>query len=66
MFNTFLCDFFFIIGDVDITGYAVTLMAILHPHGKFSNKVLEKLECASKNIFEWLFDNTKKENPDKI
>ena len=41
-------------------------MAILHPHGKFSNKVLEKLECASKNIFEWLFDNTKKENPDKI
>ena len=33
--------------------------------GKFWNKVLENLECASRNIFEWFFHNAMEANPDK-
>ena len=43
----------------------VTLMTILHTHRKFSNKVLEKLECAFRNILKWFFNNAMKANPDK-
>ena len=32
---------------------------------KFSNKVLEKLKCAPRKIFEWFFNNAMKANPDK-
>ena len=41
----------------------VTLMT--YTHGKFPNKVLEKLECASRNIFEWFFNTAINKSPDK-
>ena len=40
-------------------------MTILHTLRKFPNKTLEKLECASRNIFEWFVNNAIKANPDK-
>ena len=35
-----------------------------YTRGNFPNKVLEKVECASRNIFEWFFNYAIKANPD--
>ena len=61
--NIFLCDLFFIIDDVDIASQAENNTQ--YTHRKRPNKVLEKLEYASRNIFEWFFNNTMKASPDK-
>ena len=55
---------FFISGNVDIASYD-RHDNTQHTHGEFPNMILEKLECASRNIFEWFFSNAMKVNPDK-
>ena len=55
---------FFIIDDVDVANYADD--SIPYSHRKCSNEVLQKLECASRNIFEWSFNNAIKTNKDKF
>ena len=54
---------FVVIDNVDVTSDADD--NTLYKHRKFPNKVLKKLECASRNIFEWSFHNTVKANPGK-
>ena len=49
---------FFIIDDVDVANYADD--NTLNTHEKFSDKILKTLECASRDIFEWFFNNTMK------
>ena len=63
LFNIFLCDLFFIIDHVDLASYGDDNTP--YTYGKVSNKVLEKLECASRNIFEWFFNNAVKANSDR-
>ena len=54
---------FCIIDDVDVATYADDNTP--YTHGKCPNKVLEKLEYASRNEFEWFFINAMKVNSDK-
>ena len=63
LFNIFLWDLFFIINDVDVASYADGNTP--YTHGKFLSKIFEKLECTSRDISEWFFNNTMKVNPDK-
>ena len=46
---------FFIIDHVDVASYAEDNNP--YTHGKIQNKILEKLEFASRNTFEWFFNN---------
>ena len=62
-FNIFLCNLFFIIDNVDIASYPDDNTS--YTNEKHSNKISEILECTSRNIFEWFFNNTMKANPDK-
>ena len=54
---------FFIIDDVDVASYADDNTPCTY--GKFPDKVLEKLDCASRNIFEWFSNNAMNANLDK-
>ena len=54
---------FFITDDVNVASYTDNNTSCTH--GKLPSKVLEKLECASRNIFEWLFNNAVKANLNK-
>ena len=47
-----------------LSTFQVTLMTILHTRGNFSIKILEKFECASRNIFKWFFNSAINANPD--
>ena len=60
--SKFLCDF--IIEDVEIASYAND--STPYSNRKFSNEVLQKLECGSRNIFKWFFNNAIKTNIDKF
>ena len=62
-FNIFLCDLFFIIDNVDIASYPDDNTS--YTNEKYSNKISEILECTSRNISEWFFNNKMKANPDK-
>ena len=54
---------FFLIDVVEVASYADENTS--NTHEKLPHKVLEKLEQASRNIFEWFFNNAKKDNPQK-
>ena len=54
---------FFIIDDIDVASYADDNTP--YTYRKRPNKVLEKLECVSRNIFERFINNARKANPDK-
>ena len=54
-FNIFIGNLLFITDNVDVASYADGNTP--YTYRKLPNKVLEKLECVSKNIFEWFFNN---------
>ena len=54
---------FFIIDNVDFASYAN--VSTQFTYGKLPNKVLEKLECSFRSVFQWFFNNAMKANPDK-
>ena len=54
---------FFAIGDVEVSSYADDNTPYIHE--KFPNKLLEKLECASRNVFELFFKSAMNANPYK-
>ena len=51
------------IDDVDVASYADDNIPCTY--GKFPDKVLEKLNCASRNTFEWFSNNAMNANLDK-
>ena len=53
LFNILLCDLLFKIGDVGVTSYADDSTPCIHETSP--NKLLEKIECASRNVFERLY-----------
>ena len=56
-------DQFFTIDDVHTAIYVGDKTP--YTNRKYLNKVFQKLECTSKNIFEWFFNNAMKAKPDK-
>ena len=63
MFDIFLCDFFFIMNDVDFASYADDNTPFLV--GSDLHEVIFKHQNSSKTVFQWFADNQMKANPDK-
>ena len=63
LFDTFSCDIFFIMENTDIASYAGD--NTLYNTGNSIEEVIQKLEIASKTLFQWFSDNKLKANPDK-
>ena len=61
--NIFLCDFFFIMNDVDFASYADDNTPFFV--GNDLDEVIFNLQSASKTLFQWFADNQMKANPDK-
>ena len=63
LFDTFSCDIFFIMENTDIASYAGDNTPC--NTGNSIEEVIQKLEIASKTLFQWFSDNKLKANPDK-
>ena len=63
LFNTFLCDLFLIMENIDIVSYADDNTP--YTTGNSIKKVIQKLENAAKTLFQRFCDNQMKSNPDK-
>ena len=63
LFNIFLCDIFYFLGDFDIANDAVTVYIILC--GRSAEFVVNNLERSSTILFEWLIINYTKVNTGK-
>ena len=63
LFNIFLCDLFLIMDNIDCASYADDNTP--YTTGCSIEEVIEKLENASKVLFQWFSDNQMKANPDK-
>ena len=63
LFNIFLCDFFFIMNDVDFASYTDDNTSFFVDNDL--DEVIFKLQSASKALFQWFADNQIKANPDK-
>ena len=63
LFNTFLCDLFLIMENIDIASYADDNTP--YTTGNSIEEVIQKLENAAKTLFQWFSDNQMKANPDK-
>ena len=63
LFDTFSCDIFFIMENTDIASYAGDNTP--YNTGNSIEEVIQKLEIASKTLFQWFSDNKLKANPDK-
>ena len=63
LFNIFIYDLFFIMNDIDFASYADDNTPFLL--GEDIGDVIFKLQNASKTLFQWLYDNQMKANPDK-
>ena len=63
LFNIFLCELFLIMDNIDIASYA----DVNTPNTTRNSieKVIEKLENASKPLFQWFSGNQITTNPDK-
>ena len=62
LFNIFFCDLFLIIKNIDIASYADNSP---YNTGKTIEEVIQKLENATKTLFQWFSDNQMVDNPDK-
>ena len=63
LFNIFLCDLFLIMENNDIASYAVNNTP--YTTGNSIEEVIQKLENATKTLFQRFSDNQMKANPDK-
>ena len=63
LFNIFLCDLFLIMENIDIASYADDNTP--YTTGNLIEEVIQKLENATKKLFQWFSDNQMKANPDK-
>ena len=63
LLNIFLCDLFLIMENIDIASYADDNTT--HTTGNSIEEVIQKLEDASKTLFQWFSDDQTKANPDK-
>ena len=63
LFNIFLCDLFLIMDNIDFASYADDNTP--YTTGDSIEEVIQKLENASKALFQWFSDNQMKANPDK-
>ena len=62
LFNIFLCYLFLIMNNIELASYADdnTPYAV----GNNIEKLIVKLQSASKTLFQWISDNQMKSNPD--
>ena len=63
LFNIFLCDLFFIMGDIDFASCANDNTP--YTTGNYMEDVLFKWQTSSKILFQWFKDNQMKDNSDK-
>ena len=63
LFNVFLCDLFLILENTDIASYADDNPPYIT--GNSTEEVIQKLENASKTLFQWFSDNQMKAYSDK-
>ena len=63
LFNIFLCDMFFMMGNIDIASYAGD--NIPYNVGKSQCDLETKLQKASVKLFKWFYENDLKANQDK-
>ena len=63
LFNTFLCDIFFIMSKTEFTGYADNNTP--YTSGQNIYNVIRTLENYSVRLFKWFSDNQMKANKDK-
>ena len=63
LFNTFLCDLFLIMENIDIASYADDNTP--YTTGNSVKEVIQKLENTAKTLFQWFSDNQMKANSDK-
>ena len=63
LFKIFLCDLFFIMNDADFASYADDNTTFFVNNNL--DKVIFKLQSASKTLFQGFADNQIKANPDK-
>ena len=63
LFNTFMCDLFFIVSEVYFASYADDKTPFVSSYRL--EDVLDSLENASLKLFDWFSNNQMKANPDK-
>ena len=63
LFNIFMCDLFFIVGEIDFASYADDNTPFVS--GDRLDDVLDSLENAALKLFDWFSNNQMKANPDK-
>ena len=63
LFNTFLFDLFFIMGETEFASYADDNTPYVV--GDNIEDVIIKLQNASPTLFQWFYDNQMKANPNK-
>ena len=63
LFNSFMCDLFFIVDEIDFASYAGDNTPFVS--GDRLDDVLDSLEKASPKLFDWFSNNQMKANPDK-
>ena len=63
LFNSFMCDLFFIVDEIDFASYADDNTPFVS--GDRLDDVLDSLEKASPKLFDWFSNNQMKANPDK-
>ena len=63
LFDIFLCDFFFVMNDVEFASYADGNTPFFM--GDDLNDFILKLQNALKTLLKWFNDNQMKANPDK-
>ena len=63
LFNTFLCDIFFIMSKTEFTSYADNNTP--YTSGQNIYNVIRTLEYYSARLFKWFSDNQMKANKDK-
>ena len=61
LFNVFLCDLFLIMKNIDIASYADDNTP--YTTGNSIEEVIQKLENATKTLFQWFSDNQRKLTP---
>ena len=64
LFNSFLCDLFFIMNDTDFASYADDNTP--YTTEKNMEDAISKLQNSTKALFQRLMDNQMKGNPDKF
>ena len=61
LFNIFLCDLYLIMKNIDIASYADDNTP--YTTGNSIEEVIQKLENATKTLFQWFSDNQRKLTP---